>query len=751
MNNHKIDADATLVSQGDLPFSIESRIIRELGERLVKQGETALIELIKNSYDAEASYCKVYLDYPDAIKIEDDGHGMTIEDFTNAWMRIGTSSKEKSSLSKNGSRNITGEKGIGRFAVRFLGRKLTLRSVAFDKKRGKYTLLVAKFDWQQFDKNEDLGSVIVPYKLYVVDETYSQGTELTIEKLRKPSENINLKAVRTASMSVLSPHYSLLKSAGGEDDEKNNDSGFVLKIASSLETSVDIDESADVANEVLEAYAVRAVLSLKKNRVSLTVFTKGVKRPIVDINDYVQNKAGEIYADIRFFPQRAGAFTGMSIDGRRAKSWVKDNSGVCVFDKNFRVAPYGSNGDDWLMLSSDKARSARTPRSTLAQKHFPMSDEVRKSTQLNYMLGLPYPEQLIGIIKVSGKRIQDINEIDEDVGLIAAADREGFILNDGFTQLFDLVRGTVEAIASVDKDIQLENEKLQQLELVEYLREETQQAIDEITANKDIPMSAKRQIIKYLTETQSMAQYHDEISRQRETSLEVMSLLGVVAGFMTHEFGTAIHDLELARLRIDELAKLDPKFREDSNTISMHIKKLTDYVNYSQAYIKGASGTPDKPFKVRPRIQQVIRVFGKYAEDRLINVHLEIDNELMAPLVPLSLYSGIALNLFTNALKAITAKIDSGDRKIAFRSWSEKGQHILEVSDTGIGIPTALKERVFDPLYTTTATNNDPLGSGMGLGLALVRRGAAAFRGSVTVVSPPPGYITCFRLTLPLE
>jgi signal transduction histidine kinase len=153
-----------------------------------------------------------------------------------------------------------------------------------------------------------------------------------------------------------------------------------------------------------------------------------------------------------------------------------------------------------------------------------------------------------------------------------------------------------------------------------------------------------------------------------------------------------------------------------------------------------------------PRLRRTERVFGKYANDRGIDVDLTVDRDLLAPLVPVSLYDGIALNLYTNALKAVTARSGKGPRAIAFRAWNDQDTHYLEVSDTGIGIPAALRERVFDPLFTTTDSNRrDPLGSGMGLGLALVQRGAVAFGGRVDVVDPPPDFVTCVRVQLPLN
>jgi signal transduction histidine kinase len=115
-----------------------------------------------------------------------------------------------------------------------------------------------------------------------------------------------------------------------------------------------------------------------------------------------------------------------------------------------------------------------------------------------------------------------------------------------------------------------------------------------------------------------------------------------------------------------------------------------------------------------------------------------------------TLYSGVALNLFTNGLKAVTGSTDS-DPRIAVRAWNERGAHVLEVSDTGVGIPPTLRERVFDPLFTTTASRNDPLGSGMGLGLSLVRRTVEAFGGKVNVVDPPAGFNTTVRVTFPVS
>jgi signal transduction histidine kinase len=743
---------AEILDSGTLSFTIESRLIRELGERLVKQPEVALLELVKNAYDADAELCTIEHNYPVSISVRDTGHGMTLDEFKNGWMRIGTSSKESSAFSRKYERVITGEKGIGRFAVRFLGTSLHLESVAFDPKRGYRTHLSAEFDWPAFDRNEDIGKVKVPYALRRATEAEREGTSLLIAELRPDAAVVDSDAIKTAALTVVTPYHALMRrrgpSAKRQASTKENivDPGFTLKF---LGEEPESSDEGDVAHEILENYVLRAVIETDGIRVKLQVFRRGVEDPAIEIDDRITNRVGSLYGDIRFFPQRKGTFRGLSVDGRRAKSWIKRHSGISVFDRTFRVHPYGTPGDDWLSLSADHAKSVREPSSSLAKKHLVMDEPTKRSTQLNYMLRLPYPEQLVGLVQVQALRTkQQRNEAD---GLIPAADREGFLQNAAFRQLQDLCRGAVEAIASADRELQVEEEKREEKRLLQQLRSETREAIKAIETNPHITRQVKLSLVRNLTNTQRAVEQTAEIARERETTLEVMSLLGVVAGFMTHEFGTAIDDLEKAQHKLERLAKKDSSLRQDAELLGTHITSLKDFVTYSQGYIQGTAQRPTKPFLVKPRIQQVIRVFGKYAADRRITLSVDVEPNLEAPLVPVSLYNGVTLNLYTNALKAVTAKSGSGKREIAFRSWNEQSSHFLEVSDTGVGIPAVLKARIFDPLFTTTSSNRDPLGSGMGLGLALVRRGAESFGGRVDVVEPPPGFTTCFRLKLPLS
>jgi HSP90 family molecular chaperone len=111
-------------------FSVDAGVIDRLGTELVARQETAVSELVKNAYDADAK--KVTLKFENSestggtLFIEDDGIGMTRDQIVNGFMRISSTDKLHNPLSERYNRKRSGQKGIGRFAVQPLGQKLTI-------------------------------------------------------------------------------------------------------------------------------------------------------------------------------------------------------------------------------------------------------------------------------------------------------------------------------------------------------------------------------------------------------------------------------------------------------------------------------------------------------------------------------------------------------------------------------------------------------------------------------------------------
>src|SRR5438876_11256153 len=103
-----------------LTFTVDSALLSELGEKLVETPHIALVELVKNAYDADATEVKVKI-VPDApygpkVQVADNGSGMTFREVENYWMRIATTHKRDHQRSRRYGRLRTGEKGIGRFS-----------------------------------------------------------------------------------------------------------------------------------------------------------------------------------------------------------------------------------------------------------------------------------------------------------------------------------------------------------------------------------------------------------------------------------------------------------------------------------------------------------------------------------------------------------------------------------------------------------------------------------------------------------
>lgn len=226
------------MSDNFLRFSIESRILRELGEQLVSDPQVALTELIKNSYDADATQCEIRkLD--DSLTIVDDGHGMTYEEFSLKWMTIATSNKEVQKLSRKFKRKLTGSKGVGRFAVRFLGSHLHIESIAKATDGKKYRLS-ADFDWAKLDKAADITKLKIPYTLNLT--TKPTGTTLTISQPRVALTNSDINGVKSGVLSIASPVHAfisdaptelstLFEAASKKNQSPDSDPGFNIDIS----------------------------------------------------------------------------------------------------------------------------------------------------------------------------------------------------------------------------------------------------------------------------------------------------------------------------------------------------------------------------------------------------------------------------------------------------------------------------------------------------------------------------------------
>ncbi len=137
-----------------IPFKVSARTAKLIGLENFSNEEGAIIELVKNTYDADAKNCIIIFDIKyssilndngekvdhfnnldSRIFIIDNGIGMTSKIISNQWMTIGTDNKLYEHLSESG-RVKTGAKGIGRFALNRLGLITDLMTISNKNQEG---------------------------------------------------------------------------------------------------------------------------------------------------------------------------------------------------------------------------------------------------------------------------------------------------------------------------------------------------------------------------------------------------------------------------------------------------------------------------------------------------------------------------------------------------------------------------------------------------------------------------------------
>jgi Histidine kinase-, DNA gyrase B-, and HSP90-like ATPase len=237
------------VTATPLNFTTDAGIIARLGRELVGKQETALTELIKNTYDTDATHVTVILEEsrvgsPKALEIRDNGSGMSLEELTEGFLRIASDTKVREPRSPRYSRIRAGRKGIGRFAAQRLGRTLALTTRSIPEQPG----LKLKVDWDAFAPGRELGQVPV---IIEPAEVGPQGTTVRVERLRDYWTDAQFRRCLRNVMSLLQP-FPVAPVAG----RKHTDPGFevqFLRGADRVEDTV----IADLQTEILaHAHAI---------------------------------------------------------------------------------------------------------------------------------------------------------------------------------------------------------------------------------------------------------------------------------------------------------------------------------------------------------------------------------------------------------------------------------------------------------------------------------------------------------------
>ncbi len=382
---------------GTAAFRPMARLIRLIGAELISDEIVAIAELVKNAYDADAHAVRIVFervtDGEGTIRIEDDGHGMGLDDLLEGWMRPGWTTKAgENGACSPGGRRVLGEKGIGRFAADKLARHLELRS----RQTGSGVELRAWFDWDRYDDLRlGLSDLECRYETVPANGEAWRGVRLQLRGLR--TRWTERMFGRLASrLARLSPPYSTKRD-------------FVIQLES--------DEFPDYGGNVGGKFLARAPYRLALDFDGTDRLTwrpdKGAtcREPWVGSGPLT---CGPVQILLHAYDLETSA---LSYVGLRAevRAWLRSWSGISVYRDGFRVWPYGEPHDDWLRLDQ---RRVNNPTECLSNN------------------------QIVGFIEIGRSSNPE---------LVDQTNREGLVQNRAFE---DLRRLALHAIARLEEQRQ---------------------------------------------------------------------------------------------------------------------------------------------------------------------------------------------------------------------------------------------------------------------------------------------------------
>ncbi len=318
-----------------LQFEASANLQRLIGRELVSTDDMALIELVKNSYDAAAETVIVTIQpqtekEPGHIYLRDDGQGMHLDDFRRLFMMAGYSERDESGTV--GTRIPLGEKGIGRFAADRLGKSLTV----ITKRRDQDSSLEVEIDWEEFgDKTKKFNEVSARFReIHSAEFSKSEGgTLLKITRLRAAWDLRKIDAVRRSVSELIDPYHK----------PTQFQIEVVVPHSTALTGPISQDKPVDPDIEV----DIRVTAS---GRIRRKLRRRGVNEG---------NSEDEVLPSV----------TAESLAGLTGKFlyWLKRPTrdltkgltpGVRLYRDGFRVEPFGSPSGDWLGIAEKRAKRA---------------------------------------------------------------------------------------------------------------------------------------------------------------------------------------------------------------------------------------------------------------------------------------------------------------------------------------------------------------------------------------------------------
>lgn len=754
----RLDIEGQTIPIGDSPFSVMARVAMQLGRESISNSIVAILELVKNAYDADAETIMIRFigldsDTPLLI-IEDTGNGMTEYQLREQWMVIGTPNKLEAARSRGKQRVLTGEKGLGRLGLDRLCQKVILQTFTEEEPRG----VKLEVDWQKYEGTNDRLENI-RHSMYSIpkfledpeDGKYvplKKGTRLTLYGLKDSWTKDFLLNLKQELTLLVSPFAGI------------ND--FTIELISGMQWT-EIDGKVG-STEMLSASEWSLVAKIHEDgnvsyRVSSTQYNRTFDQgpiPWYEVlrTRYAKPQCGPLTFEMYFFPRRGVDTKGFSFDKAQIVTFLDANQGIRIYRDGFQVKPYGQpNGEgDWLRLSYRRQQSP----AGVAQ------DDKPGSWRVGY-------NQVVGAVFVSREKNR---------GLIDQTNREGIVEGQAFYDLkafaesairfFELSREEYEreqrTVTDYDKVREDAEKKTQEsVEAVGNLKGATDKVKNILQISQATGVSPDLQTISKLLEdavneidsrvssvqkaqdkfAAAAKEQQEEFQRQKDT-LGNLASLGILTTFFGHEtIGSSNVVVANARqLKRNLLASLFMVLPDVQEVIEDNVELIVTEAERIETFAKFTLRNVSRDKRSRKKlfldevIKQIFLSFEKSLQEKNIAVELYLPQERVQPIVSFQIdWESIFVNLIINAIWALQ-DVENEKRKI--RVCMKEVDQYLEITfaDSGCGLAAGTADRIFLPTFSTKRNDKGEV-IGTGMGLTIVKSFIDDHKGaSIRVQSP---------------
>lgn len=347
-----------------LQFRVSAELKNILGRDLITSDNIAVLELVKNSYDAHATKVEITFGN-DSIVIADNGKGMSAADISDKWLFIAYSAKSDGTEDDNYRskirRDFAGAKGIGRLSCDRLARYLTMNTVSEETD----TLEILKVDWAKFEnrQKENIDTIPVEHEStngnYVFPDNSSHGTSLSftglhgkwgvdeIFGLRKSLEKMiaPLTGTDDFQIEIIAPnfieHDDLLRTQISEAKERYEDLNDRERAEiAKLENSILNGPIRNSISDVLKIKTTQIESKLRDGKIVTRLSDRGVLMYEIE-EDNKYSKLEEASVDL-YYLNRAAKYNFSLLMGMTPVNY----GNVFLFRNGFRIMPYGEFDDD---------------------------------------------------------------------------------------------------------------------------------------------------------------------------------------------------------------------------------------------------------------------------------------------------------------------------------------------------------------------------------------------------------------------